>query len=362
MKIESSIVVASSTRNYEAVELTKVTTSQAKWVESSKTDRRDSESELTKFLNQAKQLLEDPKPPHSFTGIVSSRSTDMDEQEPTDPRTNELSLLQQMLDMLLRHRHRKGGMLKDLTADYSQGLSLSIGKVPSISLGQPVSGTWIREVKASNFISETENTSYSSVGIAKTKDGRELNFNIDLEMSRSFTQYSNLEWSEPVVFTDPLIINLESNPTSLSDQKFLFDLDSDGEQESISSLNKGSGYLALDKNNDGIINDGSELFGTKTGNGFADLSTYDSDKNGWIDESDAVFNKLKVWLKDSEGNDKIISLKDADIGAIYLGSSQTEFSLKSTETGTVNGQIRSTGFYLKENGGTGTVQQVDLSI
>ena len=62
----------------------------------------------------------------------------------------------------------------------------------------------------------------------------------------------------------------------VSDQTFYFDLDADGKEEEISVLN-GSGYLALDKNGDGTINDGSELFGTRNGDGFADLAQYDED-------------------------------------------------------------------------------------
>ena len=41
---------------------------------------------------------------------------------------------------------------------------------------------------------------------------------------------------------------------------------------------------ALDINEDGKINDGKELFGTASGNGFGDLAAYDQDNNGWIDE------------------------------------------------------------------------------
>ena len=78
----------------------------------------------------------------------------------------------------------------------------------------------------------------------------------------------------------------------------MFDIDADGEEESISYLQGGSGYLALDKNGDGVINDGSELFGTKSGDGFADLAEYDADGNGWIDENDPIFDKLLIWAKD----------------------------------------------------------------
>ena len=82
---------------------------------------------------------------------------------------------------------------------------------------------------------------------------------------------------------DPLVINLDGNIAELSDQTFLFDLDGDGEMDEISELSAKSGFLALDKNGDGTINDGTELFGTRSGNGFQDLSAYDTDHNGFID-------------------------------------------------------------------------------
>ena len=98
-----------------------------------------------------------------------------------------------------------------------------------------------------------------------------------------------------MLFRSPLVINLDSNVTTLSDQKFMFDIDSDGILDSISYLNKGSGYLALDKNGDGVINDGNELFGTKSGDGFYDLSRYDEDHNGIVintSSSDTVSPEL----------------------------------------------------------------------
>ncbi len=54
-----------------------------------------------------------------------------------------------------------------------------------------------------------------------------------------------------VNFCDPLVINLNSNVAEVSDQKFFFDLDADGEEEGISRLYEDSGYLALDLNGNG---------------------------------------------------------------------------------------------------------------
>ena len=120
--------------------------------------------------------------------------------------------------------------------------------------------------------------------------------------------------------------------------------------------------MALDKNNDGKINDGTELFGTKSGDGFKDLAEYDEDKNGWIDENDSIFSKLKVWTKDEDGNDRLLNLKEADVGAIYLNNIDTQFSFKN-DAGDDNGVLRKTGIYLKEStGAAGTVAHVDLAL
>ena len=124
---------------------------------------------------------------------------------------------------------------------------------------------------------------------------------------------------------------------------------------------KGCGFLALDKNDNGKIDDGNELFGTKSGDGFADLREYDSDGNGWIDENDEIFEKLRVWCKDDEGNDILMNLKEADIGAIYLGEQQSEFTMGGAD-GIRDGVVRSTGIFLRESGTAGTIQHVDLAM
>ena len=211
--------------------------------------------------------------------------------------------------------------------------------------------------------SETEETGFHANGRACTEDGRTIDFNINILMSRSYMEYMNV--SIPTMadaLCDPLVVNIGSDTADVRDQTFKFDLDADGTEDEISMLGKGSGFLALDKNGDGKINDGSELFGTKSGDGFGDLREYDSDGNGWIDENDDVFSKLKVWCKDENGKDILMDLKKADIGAIFLGEQQTEFSLGGAD-GYRDGVIRSTGVFLREStGAAGTVQHVDLSL
>ena len=208
---------------------------------------------------------------------------------------------------------------------------------------------------------EEENTTFSTVGTVRTADGREINFNLEFSMSRRFEEYYEETFSTGMRYCDPLVINLDTNIASVSDQKFFFDLDQDGTEEEISMLGSGSGFLALDLNGDGVINDGGELFGTKSGNGFADLSKYDSDGNGWIDEADEIWDKLLIWVKDDQGNDTLYHLSDLGVGAIGLGNVSTQFALNSQQDNHNNAMIRNTGIFLYENGNVSTVQHLDLA-
>lgn len=224
---------------------------------------------------------------------------------------------------------------------------------------------WYRhEETTDTYYSEREAVTFDTKGMVHTSDGREIPFGLSFSMSRSFMEETHLKEvvNDVMTFYDPLVLNMDVPTASVTDQKFFFDINQDGNKENISSLGKGSGFLALDKNGDGVINDGSELFGTKSGDGFRDLAAYDLDKNGWIDENDEIYQSLKVWTKDFEGNDTLLSLKEADIGAIYLGHVSTGFDLKDAETNDTNARIQSTGIFLHESTGeAGTIQHVDFS-
>lgn len=209
---------------------------------------------------------------------------------------------------------------------------------------------------------ETENTGFATQGTVKCADGREINFNLNVTMSRSFQEYyeENVRMME-VSMCDPLVINLDGNIAELSDQTFLFDLDGDGQKDEINRLGSGSGFLALDKNGDGVINDGNELFGTKSGNGFADLAAYDTDHNGFIDEGDEIWDKLKIWVMDENGEGQLYSLAEKGVGAICLQNAATDFAI-TDENNQAKGRIRNTGFFLYENGEAGSVQHVDMTL
>lgn len=207
--------------------------------------------------------------------------------------------------------------------------------------------------------SESEQTDFCAQGKVVCAGGREIDFSMEISMSRSFESAYSLSY-EKVQAIDPLVINLDCNVADVSDQKFYFDLDADGAEDEISMLGQRSGFLALDRNEDGRIGDGSELFGTKSGNGFEDLRAYDLDGNGWIDEADEIFDKLKIYGFDTDGNAVLYTLKEKGIGAIALMNVGTQFSLNREAANETNAYIRSTGIFLYENGGIGSIQQADL--
>lgn len=213
------------------------------------------------------------------------------------------------------------------------------------------------------YYEENEYTSFNAQGTVKTKDGREINFGINLEMSRSFMEYYSEEVSNMAdALMDPLVINFDTDIADLEDQTFMFDIDSDGVMDEMSRLSRGSGFLALDLNSDGIINDGNELFGTQSGNGFKDLAQYDTDRDGFIDEDDDIFDKLKIMCVNDDGSTTLYSLKEKGVGAICLQNAATRFSLNNPSDNSTKGVIRSTGMFLYESGAVGTVQQLDMAL
>lgn len=209
--------------------------------------------------------------------------------------------------------------------------------------------------------SESEQTTMQASGVIKTSDGKEIQFNLDLTMQRQYSETSSTQVHlGDAKKTDPLVVNFDGTAAQVSDQRFAFDLKSDGNKEQINMLAPGSGFLALDKNNDGKVDNGSELFGTASGNGFSDLAKYDSDHNGWIDENDPIYSKLKVWTPDANGGGKLSDLAALGVGAISLQAADTPFDIKNASDQLL-ASVRASSVALKNNGSAVSVQQIDLT-
>ncbi|OWW23014.1 FG-GAP repeat domain-containing protein [Noviherbaspirillum denitrificans] len=208
---------------------------------------------------------------------------------------------------------------------------------------------------------ETELSTFQAQGIIRTSDGKEISLELDLSMYRSVREESSVSLrAGDAVRKDPLVINFDGTAAQLQERRFRFDIDGDGKTELVPLLAGNRGYLALDRNGNGKIDSGKELFGA-SGDGFAELAEFDSDGNGWIDDNDPVFAKLRVWMQDDKGGGTLETAKSHGVGALYLGRAQTPFALNGAENQSL-GEIRSTGIYLAENGKAGTLQQIDVMV
>lgn len=398
MIIQSGSVTMSSERSYSKVQSSTSMTAVSKAEDAVKIDISDKSKGMLKQLQdgleekeQAKkeeEAAKKEKQKQAFLNLAEQTQTQRtDEGMKIQPRSKEdleLEMLRRILESLRRRagKNNRNEKPSDLTERFRAfeeqrsasgavqinigkslgSMSISGGAARPVSTGRGGGQEWKIQTVTSSFFAEHEVTEYSTQGKVCTADGREITFGISVEMSRSFVEATEVYTEGSYVLKDPLVINLDSDIAEVSDKKFYFDIDADGKEEEISELGRGSGYLALDKNGDGVINDGSELFGTKSGNGFADLAAYDGDGNGWIDEADEVFSQLKVWVKDENGENRLLDLKEAGVGAIFLGSADTRFSLNNAETNATNAVIQKTGVYLRENGTAGTIQHVDLAL
>jgi Ca2+-binding RTX toxin-like protein len=99
----------------------------------------------------------------------------------------------------------------------------------------------------------------------------------------------------------PLVLDIKGdgiNLTSLSGSAPYFDLGATGFAHKTGWIGSGSGLLALDRNGNGVIDSGLELFGTAgaASDGFAALRTLDSNHDNVIDANDVAFSQLRVWI------------------------------------------------------------------
>jgi hypothetical protein len=146
---------------------------------------------------------------------------------------------------------------------------------------------------------------------------------------------------------DPILIDLSSSGFLLTNARNGVKFDFFGNRPvRLSWTAKGAdvGWLVLDLNGNGRIEDGAELFsnvspqpGGRGGkNGFKALAVYDQPANGgnrdgWIAAEDAVYSKLKIWVDRSHDGvsrpGELLTLKQAGVKAIsvqYSGSKWTD--------------------------------------
>ncbi len=259
-------------------------------------------------------------------------------------------------------------LLQNFTKDKDFKLQPTDGEIKETSKMQKQRELFV-QIEETNFkltreVHQKSSIEFNTQAFVKTNRGQ-INIALDISFSQEFYEKHETQIrSRKEIWMDPLIINYEGNLTSFdnisSSMKFEFDLNSNGANELIPTLKDGAGFLALDKSKDGIINNGNELFGANTGDGFQELREYDKDGNSWIDENDTIFNDLLIWERNENGEDSLITLGQAGIGAIYLSATDSVFTY-SSGVREEYAKLKESSFYLKENGEAGLVTSVDFA-
>lgn len=216
------------------------------------------------------------------------------------------------------------------------------------------------EIQAVTQVKSQESLSFEAMGKVQTEDGRVIDFMLALDFNRRIEIQESASFSSRIEMIDPLMLNLNGGVVELTDQWFDFDLLGDGSNKGLLKTAQGSGYLAFDKDNNGKIDDGKELFGPSTNNGFEELRQYDEDGNGWIDENDSIYSQLGM-LTFNEDGAVFVSAKDAGLGAIYLGAISSDYHLLNDDGKTL-GSIKKSGVALNEQGKTLLIQEVHLQL
>ncbi|RWC64272.1 calcium-binding protein [Mesorhizobium sp.] len=160
------------------------------------------------------------------------------------------------------------------------------------------------------------------------------------------------------IFHDPLILDLNGDGIHLSPlagSTVHFDYDGDGFAERTGWVSADDGILVVDANGNGVVDGVSKLFGSSTQDGFAVLETFDTNGDGKIDASDAVFSTLRVWQDlDQDGvSDAGEMMTPAEAGIVSIALTRTDV------TGANAGHdVGYEALFTRANGTTGTAQTI----
>lgn len=181
-----------------------------------------------------------------------------------------------------------------------------------------------------------------------------------IEQRTARLSFSSSSEEEPEIKrSDPLAFDLDGNglETTGIKQGIQFDIDADGKTEQTSFIGGNDAFLAYDKNGNGIIDNGSELFGDQNGaaNGFEELKKYDDNKDGIIDKNDAIYSRLKLLSLDKNNQQKTSSLADHNIQSINLNYTNQHQAINYYDS------IEQTGQFKRSDGSNGSIADIMLA-
>lgn len=306
-------------------------------------------------------LIANP-PSINFQQLHSARAARSNAPEMANPTSdNAIDLSEESSDPKLFLLKRLVEGMSGKKINTSKGVASSSGTATgsafaSVSTSQL---TYTRSAQGIQFASTSVSASMSMTMSASQEQGsRETSSEFARGTERRSTQRLSLSQGENL--KDPLILNFNHDSAQLGSDNFSVDMDNDGVFELIPQVKNGSAYLVFDKDGNGVIDRGAELFGPQTGDGFSELAIYDHDSNGMIDKDDPIYQKLMVLSFDDQGNQVLEKLDDKGVEKIFLESIKTSNSI--IENNQLRGVAQKTAAFVDTGGQVHTIQHVDVVV
>lgn len=161
----------------------------------------------------------------------------------------------------------------------------------------------------------------------------------------------------------PILIDLNGDGISVAElgaSNLFFDMAGDGKQHRTAWAGAGDGVLVRDSNNDGVIDQRSEVIftdwdGTSKSDLQALLAMFDTNNNGKLDAGDTDWSLFKVLVTNADGTTTLQTLGDLNITEITLVSNNQEISFSD------GSKIFGASSYKRGDGSTGIVADTRLS-
>jgi hypothetical protein len=210
------------------------------------------------------------------------------------------------------NRNAVGPAKGDATWDYSvynsqgqinQGDTITV----KVAAGQTRSEQFAIQAWSEKVTVDQDYNNPNGLNKTNAKEGTET-FSVQITDAQGLEVIKNkvdvsIEDKSQYVFVSPIAIDLDGNgiQTLSVDAGVQFDILNSGKAVNTGWISGGDGFLAVDNNGNGTIDDRSELFGGAVGEGFAKLDSFDSNRDGLVSGLDRAWQQLSIW-KDANSN------------------------------------------------------------
>ena len=212
--------------------------------------------------------------------------------------------------------------------------------------GEKLSGGTLKEGTKNQYEGDGGTYTLSDDGTLKFEKGGKTLFILNYDKEQSSLRIKLTDGNDDGDGTghnqnhsSPLVLDLDGDGQT---SEFIystdthFDIDGDGYAERTAWIDAEDGLLAFDKNQNGTVDDGTELFGNYTDNpngtiaenGFEALANYDENSDGVIDAKDNIYSQLSVWTDANQDGvtdaGELKTLSELNITSISIDATEVD--------------------------------------